>query len=134
MEPTIELKGGKELFNALRFVEKNIEKRIATNALRAGARFMVKKIRLKARRRTGKLGQAKSWTVKPLRKNKNQIMVRFGTRAGKNNAWYAHLLEFGTSRHRAYPFFRPAMDENIRETLQIIGQKLFEGIEKESLK
>ena len=37
---------------------------------------------------------------------------------------YAAYLEFGTSRSRAYPTLRPAIDDNTREINEILAKKL----------
>ena len=38
--------------------------------------------------------------------------------------WYGHLVEFGTSKHLAKPFMRPAWDEVQRQSLDIIKAEL----------
>jgi HK97 gp10 family phage protein len=41
---------------------------------------------------------------------------------------HAHLVEFGTAKMRAKPFFRPAFDETKEEIAQTIREKLFDGL------
>jgi HK97 gp10 family phage protein len=41
--------------------------------------------------------------------------------AGDHDAWYGHLVEFGTVRTAAHPFMVPAVDET-RPTVRAIGQ------------
>lgn len=44
-------------------------------------------------------------------------------------AYYGFFQEFGTSRHPAQPFLRPALDANRGEVLRIVGMKLKQTIE-----
>lgn len=42
----------------------------------------------------------------------------------------AHLLEYGTSHSRAFPFLRPALDSQSRAYFARLGKKLGENLEK----
>lgn len=52
----------------------------------------------------------------------------------QNPTKYAHLVEFGTRRSRAFPFLRPAFDLRKREAQAIIGREIFLGILRELAK
>lgn len=47
-----------------------------------------------------------------------------GPSLGKGVLRYAHLQEFGTSKHAAHPFMRPAWDSEKDNALQIIRREL----------
>ena len=47
-----------------------------------------------------------------------------------NPRHYAHLIEFGTKHHRAFPFIKPAFQEERSKAQQIIVRKTAEGLER----
>lgn len=60
-------------------------------------------------------------------KNKNEEKyVEVG--AGKETAWRAKFLEFGTSKMSARPFMSPAMSESQDDVLKAIAEKMREGL------
>jgi hypothetical protein len=46
----------------------------------------------------------------------------------------AHLIEYGTSRHGAQPFMRPAMDGKAAEALVAMAEAMATGILREEWK
>ena len=54
--------------------------------------------------------------------------VRYHLTAGDKRAWYAHLVEFGTVKMAAQPFFRPAFDESKDNMADAAVIKLKEGL------
>ena len=42
-------------------------------------------------------------------------------------AFYAFFQEWGTVRHAAQPFIRPAFDQNVTRSLGILGRRLWEN-------
>lgn len=60
----------------------------------------------------------------------NRASVEIGPEHRPDDFFYGYFQEFGTSRHRARPFARPAFDATIDETLAAIGRELWTGIEK----
>ena len=67
--------------------------------------------------------------------DKNTIQFSVTPSKGKpNDGWYAHFLEFGTSKMSAKPFLRPAIesrqDEVLQTTKQYIATRLPQEVEK----
>lgn len=50
----------------------------------------------------------------------------------RNPSRYAHLVEKGTKRSRAFPFLAPAIAATRAQVVETIGRKLHEGFESES--
>lgn len=158
MTPDIKLKGGKKLAATLKLLDLKTERKFGMQALRAGARVIIKDARKRVPVKTGLL-RRRGFITKAAKGRRNEIVLTLGTRGGKNAPWYAHLIEFGTKPRtikarkavlvnpesgqvfgktvehpgtRAKPFFRPALDENKTEVLEAIGKKLFDLLEKEA--
>lgn len=47
-----------------------------------------------------------------------------------DDPWYWRFTEFGTSKQAARPFMRPAFEESRERVLEVVSQKLKEGIER----
>jgi len=52
----------------------------------------------------------------------NEAVVRIGPMKG---FFYGYFLEYGTSHQGARPFMRPAFDNNLRQSLQVTGNRLW---------
>ena len=50
--------------------------------------------------------------------------------SGGTNAFYAHFLEFGTVKMRAYPFMAPAVHQNRELVFDILGEHIGKDIER----
>ncbi|MER3407699.1 MAG: hypothetical protein C4345_00720 [Chloroflexota bacterium] len=48
------------------------------------------------------------------------------------NVYYAGFVEFGTSKMRARPYLRPALDENVDQVIETIGSAFKRTLEAES--
>lgn len=44
--------------------------------------------------------------------------------SARSDGWYAHMVEFGTSKTRAIPFMRPAWDAKQSEVIRIAGEQI----------
>jgi len=113
MAQIIGVEGLEELHRALQELPVRIEKNIMSGALRAGINVLKKRAQNNVPKLSGKL--KKSIKVK--------TKSRFGKvktilTAGDNNAWYAHIIEFGSgsfysgagSRSRRAPYAIKAQD------------------------
>jgi len=47
-----------------------------------------------------------------------------------DDPWYWRFTEFGTSKQAARPFMRPAFEESRERVLEVVSQKLKDGIER----
>jgi len=128
---TFELKGGKELDATLKELGPKIARNLGTKAVREGAKPIVKEAKRLAPRRTGTL--AKSITaVSQKSANAEELLVLIGFRPPISRR--AHFVEYGTSRHPAQPFMRPAMDARAADALKAMQEVLATGILREEWK
>lgn len=122
-----------ELDKAVKKLPDRIQKRVLSGALRAGGRIMQKDAKARVPVKTGKL--KKSIKVMSGKSNPNapigvaNAVVFVGVQAA-----HGHLIEFGTKNVTAKPFLRPAFDSTQEAVLTAIGNKLAEGIIKETAK
>jgi HK97 gp10 family phage protein len=121
-----QIEGLEELDKAVRKLPQNVQKRVLKGALRAGGRVIVKSAKQKVRKKTGTL--RKSIHLKT-GKSRDGAKVFVAT---KPEAFYSHMVEFGTSKMQARPFLRPAFDETQEEVIKAIGAALAKGIIKET--
>ncbi len=129
------IEGAKELNKALGSFTKDIEQKIAKQAVRAGANVIAKEARLLAP--MGLTGTLKrSIKVVARSKRTGDAVASVVTRSGKKytlrnmNAWYAGMVEFGTSKNPARPFLRPALDSKGPEAIKAISNKIVARIKK----
>ncbi len=127
MPMTVRILGAREMDSLLAELGPRVAKRVAGNAMRAGARVIRREARRRVRVRTGAL--------------KRSIVVRAGREPGtavvgflRPTSRRAHLVEFGTRHSPARPFMRPAIDETANEVIEKIGERMFAGIEREAEK
>ena len=130
-----EMKGLDELDRAVKKLPEKIQKRVLIGALRAGGRVIQKEAKARAPVKSGNLKRnisvvaGKSKKSAPIGQVQAEVFV-----ATTPKAWYSHLIEFGTKHISAKPFLRPAFDTTHQEVLNAIGDKLAEGILKETAK
>lgn len=123
----------KALLKTLNTLPQNIQKNVMVGAVRAGANVVRDEARRLAPIDTGNL--KKSLVSIRRRGDKNTIQFSVTpSKGGKNNGWYAHFLEFGTSKMTAKPFLRPAIesrqDEVLQTTKEYIANRLPQEVEK----
>ena len=117
---SVEITGLRDLQKALRQFPKNVQKNICVGANRAAAARIAKSAKMKVSVRTGTLKRSIR-VVK--RKTENNAVIKHSVSAGGKVKWstkgekktgdafYAHMVEFGTSKMSAQPFMRPALEE-----------------------
>lgn len=123
----------KALLKTLNTLPQNIQKNVMVGAIRAGANVVRDEARRLAPIDTGNLRKSIASIKRKGDKNTIQFSVT-PSRGGKNNGWYAHFLEFGTSKMTAKPFLRPAFESQQDEVLQVtkeyIANRLPQEVEK----
>lgn len=127
-------KGVSELIASLQKFPTNIQNNVMTGAIRAGTKPLVTAIKSNINEDTKNLKKSIG-VIK--RKSKDKTKVRFSVtarRGGKNNGWYMHMVEFGTSKMAATPVFRPAFENQGNQSLEASKKYLRERIDKEILK
>lgn len=151
---TFKVEGLAELARALR----ELPEKVAKNGLRvsvyAGAKVVRDEARIRAPRAAQSLGanQPPPGTLRrsvimkqipelsSLTRQTFFVTVRHGKKYRKQgkkgnlsqDAWYWKFLEFGTSKMRARPFLRPALEAKRREAVQAMKDKLSERVELEA--
>lgn len=130
----LEIKGLKELNNLLNKLPDKIAKKPLQNALRAGGNVVVKAAKAKAPVDTGLLRD--SIAVKQAKQKTGAVHYQVGVyqKIGKKRPFYAHMIEFGTSKMSPKPFMRPAWEETKAEVLRTFSVRLAKSITTEALK
>ena len=121
----------KKLLEALKQFPQNIQKNVVTGAVRAGAKVLVDEARRNVPIDTGNLKKSIG-TIK--RKTKDKNIVKFSVsprRKGKNDGFYGHMIEFGTSKMSAQPFMRPTFENQDNESIEASKAYMVKRIDKE---
>ena len=149
----LHIQGLAELHKALQQLPEELEKKILRGALGAGARVMKKAAQERVPVKSGAL--RKSVRVKTSAR-KGRYRLKATIVAGNKEAFYAHMVEFGTARHmiRAgakkallfggvmreqvehpgadpHPFMRPALDASSEAAVQAFAEHVRQRLEKE---
>lgn len=117
---TFKIEGGKELADTLKTLGPRVAVRGGDQALRAGAKPILKEAKRLVPVRTGRLRRSIV-----ARRGKAEIDTRsiyIGVKPPGRR--YAHLVEFGTRHSAAHPFLRPALDVRARDAFQAMTNAL----------
>jgi len=136
MDASVRISGLKEVAANLRKLDLRVERKLGMQALRAGAKIIVKQARENAPTKTGRLKRAIG--VMAI-KDKGKIELQVGVKRGKKRsdlkgAWYAHFLEFGTITRAAHPFITPAVESTQKEVVEKVKEEIHQLIERESFR
>lgn len=101
MASTVEIKGLKELDAVLKSLPEKIEQNVMRGAIRAGQKIMIDAVREKLRTNQSIKSGAleKSLRIRFDRKAKKRGWLNAKVIAGDKEAYYAHMVEFGTAAH-----------------------------------
>ena len=128
METVAKIEGFDELTKALDNFSIQTERRIVHQALRGGARVIIKYAKENVPEgHSGRLKKSFMTKAGKSQRGKGHTLL-VGTRRGKTFGFYAHMVEFGTATARARPFFRPAFDEHPTEILEAIAAHMTKAI------
>jgi len=118
--------------DALNQLPQKLQDRALKNAMAAGAREIRKEAKRLVPVDEGDLRDSivVARKVKKTKTGRGNVVV--GLRGV--GRFYAHLIEFGTSKQSAQPFMRPALDNANEKALEKIGPKLGKEIEKQARK
>lgn len=143
----LQVKGLRELGAAMRGLSADMAGKVARQAVAAGAGVSRKAIRQKAPVDTGNLRAAivmkrekntrlTEEYVVAVRKGKRRDVAAAKSGQGKlgKDAYYAHMVEFGTVKMPAQPFVRPGFEETAQAATDAIAKRLKARIEKVSAK
>lgn len=123
---SLKFEGGRELAAALGQLSGRVSKRIQREALVMAADPMRKAMAQKAPHEPGKPDLRDTMTISNARgQDSNEVAIAVGpSKAG----FYGSFQEFGTARHGAQPFARPAFDETANAALQVIADDLWTSL------
>lgn len=123
--------GTRELERLLKQLPDVVAKKVTVNGLKAGGRVLVKGIKARAPRRTGKLANsAVVSSASKATRGESLAVVGFLTPVSRR----VHLTEFGTQHSPAQPFIRPTLDEDGAAAIRQIGESIGRGVEREARK
>jgi HK97 gp10 family phage protein len=121
----------KALLKALHQFPINIQKNVLRGAVRAGAKPIVDEARALVPKDTGNLKKSIGIVS---RKSKDRSKVKFSVtprRGGKYDGFYAHMIEFGTSKMQPQPFMRPAFEKQDNQSIEAAKEYIAKRIPKE---
>ncbi len=136
---TVEIKGLRQLGEAMRTLSADVSKKVARAGTAAAAQVIRKSAISKAPVETGNL--RKNIILKRLPASETRltsehiVTVRRGVtkkqkQAGLNSADYARFLEHGTVHMPAQPFLRPAFDQNKGQAVVAMASRIKARIDK----
>lgn len=128
-----DFEGGKALDQALQGLgDPKAMRRAGLRALRRGARPIRDAARSNIRVRSGETRRDIKTRTESVKRGIAVWVGASGKKGGR--AFIGRFLEFGTAKMRAFPWLRPAIDENKNEALDTVAESLGEQIEKEARK
>ncbi len=115
-------------------LEANIDKLIKATGKEATGKILIKQAyvirdRIKDKAPSGPTGNLKRSPIARLMPESDKYPAIAIAGIDRKIAPHAHLVEFGTSRAPAHPFFRPAIDETKSEVMEGIRNGLKKNIE-----
>jgi len=124
---SIKIEGVKEVTIALHNVNKNVIAELRAGAIE-GAKIIADKAReLAPMGPTGNLKKAIKYKEMPYKETSPIVSI---AAVDRKKAPHAHLVEFGTVKSRAHPYFRPAYRQMANRVKQIITEAMKRAISK----
>lgn len=146
MSVTVKIEGLDDVVKRMLEAPSKVERYVAAAAVRAAAKPVINRARsLLPTKRDGSTGQLRKSIGVRVKRYKGAVWAGVGprpgfkavkrtTRDGKpvyhNPTQIAHLVERGTSRARARPFLRPAIDGTRNEQFSSFARKAEESFER----
>jgi len=131
IQGTIEIQGLDELEAQLKWLPLHVRRKVARDALKAGAQVIKTQAEINAPFKTGALMQSIE-VQRGRSRRRGTVNFVVGVSKGwfKGDQFYAAFHEFGTSHQPARPFLRPAFDTTRDRALSLIIDVLKRGIDK----
>lgn len=130
MAKPIEVQNPEALTDALRAAEVATSESALRQGALAGARVFLEEIKLRAPRRSGNLADSVLITYDQEESVSGKTATYVVTFNKK--AWYARLLEYGTSKMAAMPFIRPSYEAKKAEAGRAVVDKISEVVKNGS--
>lgn len=128
-----EVRGGRDIENALTLLPARVAERVSKSALRAGAQVIRKEAKRLVPKDTGELAEG-IVVQAPTRRQRRRGAALIVVGILRPVSRIAHLIEFGWRWSAAQPFLRPALDSKGAEAVRVIGQRMMRGIVREMQK
>ena len=129
-----DIKGMDQLLKSLKVLPDRIQKNVLVGAIRAGTKPMLTEAKNKVPQNTGNLKKSLG-VIRAKTRDKTKVIFTISPRkGGKNDGWYAHMVEFGTSKDRPQPFMRPAFETKASESISAVRDYMAKRIDKEIAK
>jgi HK97 gp10 family phage protein len=149
---SINIKGGKEIFELLQTLPAKLEQNIMRGALRAGAKVILEEAKRNVPVSSGDLRDSLRVST-----NSKKGRVTASVKAGNKKVYYTRFIEMGVAAHtitsktgylsflgNAYksvehpgiqpkPFLRPAFDTKQKEAIEAIGLHIGKRLNKQGL-
>lgn len=122
----LHVEGTERLVRALRGMPERAGRTAQRRALRAGGEIIRAKASTNAPRAPGAPDLADNIVISNARPDDGSVGLAVGPARGR--FFYAAFQEFGTSRHAAQPFLRPAFDSELRRAVRAIADELWEAL------
>ena len=128
-----------EGLEALRKMSDQVAPKVARRLARATVHSIAGEVRNAMRQRAPKDDGTLRKAIKSKRRRGrpdeavSDVRIEHG-RTVKNNAWYWHFIEFGTTKHTAQPFIQPTVDEYAPRIPTIYREEFGRRLEKELAK
>jgi HK97 gp10 family phage protein len=141
MAVSLKFSGGAEIARNLALLQDKMRKKILRSAAVGGAAVVKKRAKEIAKAKgiedTGATIRNIAGKV-DRSSNPDYVQINIGVRHGKpkrgaknqDDPYYWRFNEFGTSKQAARPFMRPAFEESKEQVLEVVAQRLKDGIEK----
>ena len=123
---SMRVEGGEDLARELNKLSVRIDRRLLTEALMEGGEPMRQLMKNGAPREPGAPDLADNINIAPVRKQAGDSERTANVGIGvPKKFFYDWFIEFGTVRMGGKPYYRPAFDGKVPETLGIIGAALW---------
>jgi HK97 gp10 family phage protein len=119
-----------ELLKNIKGLPQKSVKKVKMQAIRAGARVTLKRMKSLVPVDTGDLKRSLAIQT-PKGKIKSQTKAPLVIGAKEPQSHIAHFAEFGTIKDKAQPFMRPAISQTAKAAIDKMAKKLDESIKKE---
>ena len=129
MRATLKIEGSERIITALAKKDANLIRALKDGFVES-ADYVKERAKRRAPKRRGRLKSAIASGDMELSRGKAKIDVGIDSsvKPFSKDGYYARFQEMGTSKMRAHPYLRPALDESKSRVEQIISQKLKEAL------
>lgn len=135
LKQQFKMKGLSELQSSLNKLPDKLRDNALKNASAAGARVIRNEAKRLVKVDSGTL-QDSIVVVRTFKQRGRRVKLKGAVVLGIKGVarYYAHLVEFGSSKQSPHPFMRPALDSKASEALKVIAEKLAKEIAKAAKK